>query len=153
MTRVIHEAWPTSEEQRQQWFDSLGMTPERRLGDWECWGTGLPGWGDAEICWSCFGLEGNPREFTGIGWYLWGDESTAAATEELLGLITDQLGPATPRAGSSVPWHQWQVGERLVELGGSADDPRTQLHVVVAEFADDPHPCFGPEGEFEDAPA
>ena len=137
--RAAHDPWPLDDQKRAEWFASLGLTPTRPVGNWDHWGTGIEGWGDTHICWSCHHTP-DGAEFAGLGWFLWGDASTQRAGQELFDLLTQRFGPAQERAGTGGRWRWWQVGDRYVEFGRAIDDPRLQLHVVVAEFADDPCP-------------
>lgn len=137
--RAVDDPWPATEQQRLTWFDSMGLTPTRSVGDWEHWGTGIDGWGDTQICWSCH-HDAERSELSGIGWFLWGGPDTRDLGAALHAALVERLGPSCERSGTGTPWRQWRVRDRFVELGCAADDPRLQLHVVAAEFADDPAP-------------
>lgn len=137
--RVTHEPWPLDDDERAAWFTSLGLTPTRPVGRWDHWGAGIPGWGDTEICWSCHHTA-HGNGLAGLGWFVWGGAETTDAAQELFTLLTQRLGPAQERSGTQGRWRWWRVGDRVVELGKALDDPRLQLHVVAAEFEDDPGP-------------
>lgn len=133
---LLRGPWPVDEAQRVAWFAEHGIAPAAPVGDYACWGTGIPEWGSATTCWSV--AEGH---LVGVGWFLWECEADGpAAARELGEGLASAFGTPHPRSGSdgTAHWSEWNIGDAVVEFSpGTEQDARVQVHVVHARHVVD----------------
>lgn len=143
---LVSDAWPTTEPQRRGWFAAHGIEPTQPVGDYPCWGTGIPGWGDTTTCWSS-----DDERLLGVGWFLWDAQADAqAAADQLRARLDAVFGASTCRVNEGDHhWCEWRLGDTLIELtAGSRDEPQVQVHLTDAtavEARDQPKPTVHPD--------
>lgn len=143
---LVRDHWPSNEVERRTWFATHGIEPTQPVGDFPCWGTGIPGWGDTTTCWSAA-----DERLLGVGWFLWdADPASLDAAERLRDGLDETFGPSHCRTNEGDHhWCEWRLGDTLVELtSGSRDEPQVQLHLTDAttvDARDQPKPAVHPD--------
>lgn len=136
---VLAAEWPTTDLERRELFERLGVAPAGHFSSWENWGQDIPGWGTAVSCWSF-----HRDELVGFGWFLWREADKAlfdGQCAELESLLVEHFGaPAQEERHHEGVSMTWSIDGRRVEFftrqsvyGG---EPSAQVHVVDAARAD-----------------
>ena len=145
VARLVASGWPTTEEERQEWFREHGIPQDgarlvREGHGGESWQSGEPGaltWPDAG--WNVF-----DGQFVGVSWFLWHglpDEEVVGRARELRSRLVDLAGAPVDMGEEREGYRFracWEKGGRQVDLylhGGPVLDgelteaPVVQLHV------------------------
>lgn len=137
---VLAAEWPRRPMTASDWLKALGLGPTAHDDRFPNWGTGTPGWGDAQTCLAV--LDG---DLVGLGWFLWRGAQRAwlwRNADYVRHGLEDRFGPchASPGRPTSYRCH-WVAGTRRIELVAVLDEtvgPReVQVHVMDAAHEED----------------
>ena len=154
---LVASEWPTSEQQRLDWFVRHELDVEDWRREWaENGSAGLVGkgpdrWGSPSFGWHTF-----KGQFVGVSWFLWHGgtpEAVGAAARQLRDLLTGFAGAPVDELTTDA--HRfaafWEVNGRTIDMylhggpvldGALVEDPVVQLHVdhtARAHLADEAH--------------
>ena len=112
---VLAAEWPRRPMTASDWLKALGLGPTAHDDRFPNWGTGTPGWGDAQTCLAV--LDG---DLVGLGWFLWRGAQRAwlwRNADYVRHGLEDRFGPchASPGRPTSYRCH-WVAGTRRIEL-------------------------------------
>ncbi len=132
--RLVESPWAEDDRERQRQFEAWGVVPHAEVPDHPRWGVGIPGWGDALMCWSWDDRVG----LVGVGWFLWGSLDAAAreaAATALMGSLSAEFGRPSIRDGQRCEWRIWELPGVTVEFCPCGE--RVQVHVLASSLAVD----------------